>query len=105
MKLLVHNPDVRVSKAVSDVIDKKVEKIKTRLKRYHPDVADLEVRLNKLESGNEFECNLVLKAFKETLNAKKSGPDLRIAVDRSFDAMLRELDHYRVKINKSLQTH
>ncbi len=103
MRYQVHNHQIHVSQSLKNVIAKKVEKIRTRLKRYHPEVADLEIKLEHIENSNEYACNLLLKAFRDTLQAKKTAPELRVAVDRSFDAMLRELDHYRTKINKSLQ--
>jgi hypothetical protein len=48
---------------------------------------------------------VVLKAFRETLHARKEAPELRVAVDKSFEALLREMETYRVRINKSLQSH
>ncbi len=100
---LHHQMPIRSS--LEKAIGNKVEKIEKRLKRYHPDVADLEIKLNHHENGNEFECNLILNAFRDTLYAKKSAPELRVAVDKCFDAMLKELETYRVKINKSLQSN
>ncbi len=47
---------------------------------------------------------MTLRAFRDTLHAGKSAPELRVAVDKSFDALMRELDHYRMKVNKSLQS-
>ena len=100
MRYQVHY-EMPIGPSLEKAIENKVEKIKKRLKRYHPDVADLEIKLGRLENHNEFECNLILKAFKETLCAKKTAPELRVAVDKCFDAILKELDHYRIKINKS----
>ena len=95
--------EVSVDPTLIKAIEHKVDKIKERLKRYHPDAADLEIRLGRQEKVNEFECNLKLTAFKEILMAKKAAPELRVAVDKSFEAMMKELDHYRVKINKNLK--
>ena len=105
MRYELHNGAIHVSESLQKAITHKIGKIEERLKRYHPDVADLEVRLGQQERINEYECNLVLRAFKDTLFTKKTAPELRVAVDRSFDALMRELDHYRVKLNKSLQAH
>ena len=85
-------------------IQHKIDKIETRLKRYHPDAAHLEIRLDHHEKQNSYECVVRLKAFRDSLHSKKSAPELRVAVDRSFDAIMKELDHYRLKINKSLQS-
>ncbi|MDH5753009.1 MAG: HPF/RaiA family ribosome-associated protein [Deltaproteobacteria bacterium] len=102
MRYQLHKNDIRVGSTLIKAIENKVEKINDRLKRYHPDVADLEIRLEHLVKVNEYECNLKLNAFKETLVAKKTAPELRVAVDKTFDAIMKELDHYRVKVNKSL---
>lgn len=103
MRYEILKKEVRVSESLEEKIDRKVAKIDARLKRYHPDVAHMEIRLGHLEKMNEFECALQLTAFKDSLHTKKSAPELRVAVDRSFEALLRELEHYRLKINKSLQ--
>ena len=103
MRYQLNKNDIHVGGTLQKAIENKVEKIKDRLKRYHPEAADLEIRLEHFEKLNEYTCNLKLKAFKETLLAKKSAPELRVAVDKSFDAILKELDQYRVKINKNLQ--
>ncbi len=100
---LVKN-DILVSESLEKVFHQKIDKIAKRLKRYHSEVANLEIRLNRHEKLNSYECILRLHAFKDSLHAKKSAPELRVAVDKSFDAIMRELDHYRLKINKSLQS-
>ena len=105
MRYELHNGEIHVSSSLDKAIGRKVEKIDKRLKNYHPDVAAMEIRLNRVEKVDEYECKLVLHAFKETLHAFKAAPQLRVAVDRSFEAMMRELEHYRVKLNKSLQDH
>ncbi|HKI97192.1 MAG TPA: HPF/RaiA family ribosome-associated protein [bacterium] len=105
MRYELHNGAVHVPDSLEKAIGTKVEKIEKRLKRYHPDVANLEIRLDRVDKVNEFECHLVLNAFKDTLRTSKSAPELRVAVDKSFEAMLSELEHYRVKLNKSLQAH
>jgi ribosomal subunit interface protein len=102
MRYAIHKGEVHVPKAVEQAIEHKVDKVKERLKRYHPDAAGMDIHLARLDKKNEFECSIQLTAFKETLHARKSAPELRIAVDKSFDALMKELDHYRVRINKSL---
>jgi len=105
MRYELHNGEIHVPQSLEKAIGRKIDKIDKRLKRYHPDVADLEIRLTRVDKVDEYECALVLRAFKETLHSGKSAPELRVAVDKSFEAMMRELDHYRVKLNKSLQDH
>jgi ribosome-associated translation inhibitor RaiA len=105
MRYLLHNGQIHVPVSLEKAIGTKVGKIEKRLKRYHPEVADLEIRLQHNEKVKEYECKLVLTAFKETLHASKCAPELRVAVDKTFEAMMRELEHYRIKLNKSLQDH
>ncbi len=103
MRLDIFRNDVHVTESLEKAIQHKAEKIETRLKRYHPDAAHLEIRLEHDVKLKTFECMLRLKAFKDSMHSKKSAPELRAAVDRSFDAMMKELEQYRLKINKSLQ--
>jgi ribosome-associated translation inhibitor RaiA len=104
MRYVIHKGPLEVSESLEKAIGHKVEKVEERLKRYHPDAAELEVRLERQDKVHEFECTLQLSAFRDSLHAKKSAPELRVAVDKSFDALMKELDHYRVKVNKSLQS-
>ena len=103
MRLEISKANVETSPSIDKAIAHKVEKVEERLKRYHPDAADLEIHLEFNDKRKFHECTLNLKAFKDTLHAKKSAPELRMAIDRTFDALIKELDHYRVKVNKSLQ--
>jgi len=104
MQLEIHYNGLSVSEELEQVIRQKAEKVEERLKRYHPDVAELEVRLDELGRAGEHECGLKLTAFKDVLTAKKNHPELRVAVDRAFEALMKELDTYRSKINKSLSS-
>ena len=103
MRLEIFRNEIAVTPSLEKAIQHKVGKIEKRLKRYHPEVARLEIRLERNEKLKTFQCGLHLKTFKDSLHSKKSAPELRVAVDKSFDAILKELEHYRLKINKSLQ--
>lgn len=100
----IHRNNIKTSPSLEKAIQHKIEKIETRLKRYHPDTAHLEVRLGRQEKQKTYECVVRLKAFRDSLHSKKTAPELRVAVDKSFDAIMKELDQYRLKINKSLQS-
>ncbi len=103
MRYEILKKEVTIPVSLEKAIQQKIEKINKRLKRYHPEVAHLEIRLEHREKQKEYECTLQLKAFKDSLFSRKTAPELRVAVDKSFDAILKELEHYRLKINKSLQ--
>ncbi len=102
MRYEISKVNLEIPESIGKTIGHKVEKVEQRLKRYHPDAAGLDIRLEYTNKLKSHECSANLKAFKDSLHAKKSSPDLRIAIHRCFDALIRELDHYRVKINKSL---
>ena len=103
MRYELSKVNLELSETVNKALAHKMEKVEQRLKRYHPDVADLDIRLEYHEKQKSHECSLNLKAFKDSLHARKSAPELRSAIDLSFDALIRELDSYRNKVNKSLQ--
>ena len=102
MRTEISKTNIATNEAIDKAIAHKVSKVQERLKRYHPDVADLEIRLEYHDKLRSHECALNLKAFRDTFHAKKSAPELRLEIDRSFDALIKVLDHYRVKISKSL---
>lgn len=103
MEYEIKNQGVGVDPTLEKAIQHKTDKMKERLKRFHPDVAKLDIRLDHNSKDKTFECSLHLNAMKDILHAKKSAPELRVAVDKSFEAMMKEVDHYRAKINKSNQ--
>lgn len=103
MRYELSKVNLEITEAIDKALGHKIDKVEERLKRYHPDAADLDIRLAYDDKLKTHECTLNLKAFKDSLHARKSAPDLRLAIDRSFDALIRELDHYRSKVNKSLQ--
>ena len=100
----IHRNEIALAPSLEKAIQHKIGKIETRLKRYHPEAAHLEIRLGHHPKLNTYECMVRLKAFKDSMHSRKSAPELRVAVDKSFDAIMKELDHYRLKINKSLQS-
>ena len=102
MRYELFRANVEVNGSIEKAILQKIDKVEERLKRYHPDAADLSIHLEYVDKLKSHECTLNLKAFKDTLHAKKSAPELRAAIDRCFDALIKELEHYRSKINKSL---
>jgi len=102
MRFELHKNGIDVDSSLEKAVDVKVAKLSERLKRYHPEVAELEMRLEAISSDNSYQAALKLMAFKDTLHAKKSAPVLREAVDRVFEAMFKELDAYRSRINKNL---
>jgi len=102
MRYEIMKNGIRVDGTLEKAIQHKIEKLTERLKRYHPEVAHLEMRLGQEEKNKEFECSLQLKAFRDSLHSQKSSPELRVAVDKSFEAMFKELETYRAKLNKNL---
>jgi ribosomal subunit interface protein len=106
MQIDIHKHDVTLTPQMDKLIEDKAAKLEKRLKTLHPDVARLEIQLHfqDRQSGH-VECAITLHAFRTLLHAKKVAPELREAVDDAFDALLREVEHYRVKVNKSLGPH
>lgn len=100
----IHKHNVILTPQIEKLIARKVAKLDKRLKTYHPDVARLELQLRRHtdRTNQQVECALTLHAFDDTLHAQKDADELREAVDHTFDAMLRELEHYRARVNKSL---
>lgn len=104
MRYEIIKSEVHVEESLHKAIGQKADKIEKRLKRFHPETAHLEIKLFRIEKLKEFECALQLKALRNSFHSKKSAPELRVAVDKSFDAIMRELDHYKLKITKSAKS-
>ena len=77
----------------------KIEKLEVRLKRYHPEVAQLELHLEHGDA-EQIRCKIHLRIYRDSLHAHKESLEARVALDRSFEALFRELDTYRQKLSK-----
>jgi ribosomal subunit interface protein len=104
MRYDIHDPEVTVTPQIEKIVAEKLAKLDERLKSYHPEAARLEMRLRRQEKKQLLSCALTLHAYQEELHVEKEAVELREAVDRAFDALFREVEHYRARINKSLQS-
>ena len=104
MRFDIHSHEVTVTPQIDKIIEEKLAKLDERLKSYHPDVARLEIQIRRQEKKQILACALTLHAYREELHAEKEATELGEAVDRAFDALFKEVEHYRVRINKSLQS-
>ncbi len=104
MRYDIHSHEVTVTPAIDKIIAEKIAKLEARLKSYHPEAARLELQIHRQEKKQILICALTLHAYQEELHASKEATELREAVDRAFDALFKEVEHYRRRINKSLQS-
>ena len=98
----IRTHDVPMNPQIEDVIAQKVAKLDQRLKPYHPEPAHIEIQLHREAKTSVVRCALTLHAYKEALHAEKDAKELREAVDHAFEAMFKEIEHYRARINKSM---
>jgi ribosomal subunit interface protein len=104
MRYEIRSHDVTVTPQIEKIIGEKLAKLDERLKSYHPDVARLEIQIRRQEKKQILSCALTLHAYQEELHTEKEATELREALDRAFDALFKEVEHYRVRLNKSLQS-
>jgi ribosomal subunit interface protein len=106
MRYEIHKHDVVLSPQLDGVLKQKVTKLEQRLKTYHPDAAHLELQFkHSVKDGAHVDCALTLHLIHDHLHAHKDAPELHQALDRAFDALFKELEHYRARVNKSLHPH
>jgi ribosomal subunit interface protein len=109
MRYEIHKHDVMLTPQLEKIIEQKVAKLDKRMQTYHPDAARLELQFKRGEKGGtekggaQIDCGLTLHAAEERLYAQKGAADLHEALDRAFDALFKELERYRARLNKSLQ--
>ncbi|MFO7890593.1 MAG: hypothetical protein R6V04_09670 [bacterium] len=103
MKVDIYKKNITIDQVTRSHLDQKVMNMEKRLKRYHPDACFLIIRLSKNEKKSLFLCSLELKIFNKILYAKKQHSILLSAIKQSFDALVRSLEKYRLRINKSLR--
>lgn len=103
MKVDILTNDIKLSQEAQKIIDRSVDKLAKRLKRYHPDASHLTIRFSK-DGKNDYLCTLELKVLHKTLVGKKEHPDLTNAFREAYNALIKEFEKYRLKINKSLRS-
>ena len=104
MRYEIHSHDVTVTPEIDKIISEKIAKLEERLKSYHPEAARLEMQLRRQEKKQILTCALTLRAYQEELHASKEATELREAVDRAFDALFKEVEHYLRRANKPQQS-
>lgn len=104
MKVDILQERLQITPDVQKVIDRKVEKLEKRLKRYHPETSHLRIHISKNEKKDLYECLLELRVLNKLLAVKKSSRDLVGAFDEAYEALIKEFERYRLKINKSLRS-
>ncbi len=104
MRYDIHKHDVQITPQIEKIIGQKIAKLDKRLETYHPDAAHLELQIRHAANDRiPVQCALTLRGFHEALHVEKTATELREAVDHAFDALYKELEHYRARVNKSLQ--
>jgi RNA polymerase sigma factor (sigma-70 family) len=104
MKVDVRCDGFKMDRELEKAIEKKVNLLEKRLKRYHPDVAHLTIKLNKMEKKDIYNCDLELNVLQQFLTASKMGETPVGAFSQSFRALLKAFEKYRLKLNKNLKS-
>ncbi|MFQ5709896.1 MAG: hypothetical protein ACE5HO_20770 [bacterium] len=84
------------------IIERRIEKLTKRLKRYHPDACRLEMRFAKNSKMNLYQCSLELTVPQQVLAVKAEAADLLRSFREAYEALVERFEKYRLKINKSL---
>ncbi|HHM24317.1 MAG TPA: sigma-70 family RNA polymerase sigma factor [Bacteroidetes bacterium] len=102
MRVEMRVDDYGIRPDVEDALERKIQKLENRLKRYDPESAELVVKIEKNPKKNIYRCMLELKVPGKTMVAKKEKHDQRVAVEEAFEALMKEFSKYRLKTNKNL---
>ena len=103
MRVEFYHHDVPLDTTLQRIIDRRIEKLEKRLKRYHPDAAHLVIRLTWEPSRELYHVTLELRVFHRDLAVKKEGHHLAPIIRSAFEALMKEFEKYRLQINKSLR--
>ncbi len=104
MKVDVRCNGFNIDHELDKVIERKTKLLEKRLKRYHPDVAHLTIKLQKIDKKDVYICDLELNVLQQFLTAKKEAETSIGAFTQSFRALLKEFEKYRLKLNKGLKS-
>lgn len=75
-------------------LDRKVARLKKRLKHFNPDLLELSVVLEKVHNRNEFRTTVTCRLPMRTLRVQEvEGSETR-SLNKSFDVLERQLDRF-----------
>jgi|GEM_PF-1222647 len=104
MRIEIHTDDHGLRPDVERAVERKISKLERRLQHYHPDACELRITVDRDRKNTLFKCTLDLKVPGKNLVVRKESFDQRGLVEDAFDALFREWDKYRLKVNKSLRS-
>ncbi len=104
MKLDIRHEGLKMDRDLTAFIQQKAAGLEKRLKRYHPEMAHLTVKINQVAQKNIYVCKLDLNVLRDYISVKKEASTPSLAFQDAFRALRKEFEKYRLKINKNLRS-
>ncbi len=102
MKVDLYCPEVTLPNQVRKLFQRRVTQLERRLKRYHPDACHLVAHFTR-DAKQRYHLSLELRVLHKVLAARREGFELLQLTREAFEALVKEFEKYRLKLNKSLR--
>ena len=99
MELKITGRHLDVTEALKDYLDEKI----SRLEKYARDIIDTHVILQMEKRNAVVEVNMKLKRF--NVNVKESNLDMYAAIDKSFEALRKQIVRHEDKLKAHRYKH
>lgn len=103
MKITYSHIDAELRRFVEEESERPIQKLKTLLKRYAPDLVALHATLEKMPRKTEFSYTLNLTLPTATLHATGIGSDVRSSLKAAFAEIEVQVKKHKQKLRKDYE--
>jgi RNA polymerase sigma factor (sigma-70 family) len=100
MNLKIQNRNFDIPQNVQRLIEKKPQKIRKLLPTFSSDAVDLNVTLERITRGNQFQATLVLALPQTAIRVEELADNAAGSVLHAFDEMIRKVKRFKSQLNR-----
>jgi ribosomal subunit interface protein len=100
MNLKIQNRNFDIPQNVQRLIEKKAQKIRKLLPTFSSDAVDLNVTLERITRGNQFQATLVLALPQTAIRVEELADNAAGSVLHAFDEMIRKVKRFKSQLNR-----
>lgn len=100
MNIKIHARNLDLLKIHERLVDRHASKVRKMLGTFSKDVMDLDVSLEKLPRGSQFQTSLVLTLPQQTIRVEEIQDNPTTSIVTSFDEMKRRVKRFKARITR-----
>ncbi len=100
MNLKIQHKNFDMSPRLQQMIEKKAKKLEKMLPTFADDSLDLNVHIERLPRGNQYQAGLVLALPQTAIRVDQVADNVTGSVQNGFDELLRKVQKFKVQLNR-----